>query len=59
MAEKWGDGVTPLGSPKKPDPLLSGQSAEALDFIRFRKSITAVLGSPPFLQSHMRVILTL
>ena len=59
MAEKWGGGVTPLGSPKKLDPMLSGQSGEALDFIRCRKSITAVLGSPPFLQSQMRVILTL
>lgn len=59
MAEKWDGGVMPLGSPEKLDPMLSGQSGEALDFIRCRKSITAVLGSPLFLQSQMRVILTL
>lgn len=45
----------PLGSPEKLDPMLSGQSGEALDFIRVtgRRSITAVLGSPLFLQSQM------
>lgn len=53
MAEKWGGRVMPLGSPEKLDPMLSGQSGEALDFIRCRKSITAVLGSPLFLQSQM------
>ena len=53
---QWGDAFR---IPKEAGSSAVWSVGEALDFIRFRKSIKAVLGSPPFLQSHMRVILTL